>query len=392
MDAIGSVPAKSTADAYRKLEAVRSELTRIQIKNQFPYFYATSLTWLLRWLLTERFHLTQADFLNLVGRGGSNISLKIEKHFRAIAQKINSLPAVAEDIRRHPAAEMQNRLPPRLVADIRDVIRLYGCRSRHRSLYIKRWAEDPDEVLSIIHRLVLHGVPLEPAADENRSKPHLPFWLGPLISTTQRFLDLREDLRFLLDRCLFLLRQSLLLVGEKTGLGDRVFFLSSAELSDYLLEEGDKEKIESLADQRRDQFLNSAEASTFIVDGFPADEFPAEDHIFKGIGSSPGQVTGCARVVEDPTQSNFEKGDILIAKNTDPGWTPILSIVGGMVMEEGGLLNHCSIVARELGIPSVVGVEHATRRIPDGATVHLDGGRGVIRIVDPTSTPGNQNK
>lgn len=137
--------------------------------------------------------------------------------------------------------------------------------------------------------------------------------------------------------------------------------------------------------------MNSAEASTFIVDGYPADEFPAEDRILKGIGSSPGQVTGCARVVEDPSQSDFEKGDILIAKNTDPGWTPILSIVGGMVMEEGGLLNHCSIVARELGIPSIVGVEHATRRIPDGATVHLDGGRGVIRIVDPTPAPGNQN-
>ena len=86
--------------------------------------------------------------------------------------------------------------------------------------------------------------------------------------------------------------------------------------------------------------------------------------------------------MDDPAQSNIQKGDILIARNTDPGWTPVLSIVGGMVMEEGGLLNHCSIVARELGIPSVVGVHRATRRIRDNERITIDGGLGLIMIAD----------
>jgi pyruvate,water dikinase len=86
--------------------------------------------------------------------------------------------------------------------------------------------------------------------------------------------------------------------------------------------------------------------------------------------------------VDDPAQVDIQTGDILIAKNTDPGWTPILSIAGGMVMEEGGLLNHCSIVARELGVPSVVGVHRATRRIQDNDLITIDGGLGVIRIED----------
>ena len=79
----------------------------------------------------------------------------------------------------------------------------------------------------------------------------------------------------------------------------------------------------------------------------------------------------------DPSQVDIQTGDILIAQNTDPGWTAILSIVGGMVMEEGGLLNHCSIVARELGVPSIVGVHLATRRIKDNDLITIDGGLGL---------------
>ena len=65
-------------------------------------------------------------------------------------------------------------------------------------------------------------------------------------------------------------------------------------------------------------------------------------------------------IVTDPARAAIRRGDILVARNTDPGWTPVLSAVGGLVIEEGGLLNHCSIVARELRIPAVVGIPRAT--------------------------------
>jgi len=91
---------------------------------------------------------------------------------------------------------------------------------------------------------------------------------------------------------------------------------------------------------------------------------------------------GPARIVHDPSRADIYPGDILVAANTDPGWTPILSLAGGLVVEEGGLLNHCSIVARELRIPAVVGVRNATRRIPEGARIVIDGGQGLVRIED----------
>ncbi len=103
----------------------------------------------------------------------------------------------------------------------------------------------------------------------------------------------------------------------------------------------------------------------------------------RGTGTSPGRVTGRARIVEDLSLANLKEGDILIARNADPGWTPVLSIVSGMVLEEGGLLNHCSIVARDLGIPSIVGVRQATEIIPDGSLIMLDGGLGLVRLEPP---------
>ena len=120
--------------------------------------------------------------------------------------------------------------------------------------------------------------------------------------------------------------------------------------------------------------------ATFYNDGLAENEFQSDTNLIRGIGTSPGRVSGRAKIVRDPSKADIRYGDILIAKNTDPGWTPILSIAGGMVMEEGGLLNHCSIVARELGVPSIVGVHQATRRIKDNDLITIDGGLGVVAL------------
>lgn len=378
---VAGIAVATTADTFRKLGLTLAELTRIQKRNQWPYFYAAALTWLLRWLLVERLQLSHADFLASVGRGGDNVSLQVERQFRRLAAKILSDETDAESVRRFSPDAILDHLSRPLAKEIEGFIERYGCRSRHRSLYVKRWAEDPAEVLAIIKHLVSGGPPQQPAPRAPAPIRPFPWGMPALIGLTVTFLDLREDLRFLLDRCLFQVRRNLLDLGEKTGMGELVFFLTPTELEGMIESRQPPETYNNLARSRRENFLKPADVATFIVDGRPADEFQAEGQFIRGIGTSPGQVTGCVRVVVDPARAVFQKGDIVVARHTDPGWTPILSIVGGIVMEEGGLLNHCSIVARELGIPSIVGVEHATQRIPDGATVHLDGALGIIRIV-----------
>jgi pyruvate,water dikinase len=99
----------------------------------------------------------------------------------------------------------------------------------------------------------------------------------------------------------------------------------------------------------------------------------------KGQACSPGIVRGPVRIVRDPRNTDFRSGEILVAERTDPGWVTIFPLVKGMIMERGSLLSHSAIVARELSIPAVVGVDDACRWLVDGDWVELDGSSGLIR-------------
>jgi pyruvate,water dikinase len=107
------------------------------------------------------------------------------------------------------------------------------------------------------------------------------------------------------------------------------------------------------------------------------------DARLEGIAVSPGTAVGRVRVIRDPSDpSALEPGDVLVAPITDPAWTPLFLVANAVVCEVGANLSHAAIVARELGIPAVVSVDHATRRLPEGALVEVDGTRGTVRVLE----------
>ncbi len=103
---------------------------------------------------------------------------------------------------------------------------------------------------------------------------------------------------------------------------------------------------------------------------------PAE---LRGIGCSPGRARAPAKVILSPDQDLRIDGEILIAPMTDPGWVFLMVAARGIVSERGSLLSHTAIIGRELGIPTVVGVKDATRRIASGEIVEIDGQAGTVR-------------
>lgn len=105
----------------------------------------------------------------------------------------------------------------------------------------------------------------------------------------------------------------------------------------------------------------------------------------QGTGCSAGTVTAKARVIKDPKTQSLNPGDILVARHTDPGWIAVFSNASAIVVERGSLLSHSAIVARELGIPCVVGLKQATQWIDDAEILEVNGGSGLVRKIDASS-------
>lgn len=101
-----------------------------------------------------------------------------------------------------------------------------------------------------------------------------------------------------------------------------------------------------------------------------------------GLAVSSGIVEGRARVVESLTDAHIEKGDILVTIFTDPSWTPVFVSLAGLVTEVGGMMSHGAVITREYGMPAVVGVVGATKRIKDGQRIRLNGTEGYIEILE----------
>jgi rifampicin phosphotransferase len=145
---------------------------------------------------------------------------------------------------------------------------------------------------------------------------------------------------------------------------------------------------DQLIRRRRDAF-SSYQALTpprvFTSDGeviagtYRRDDVPAGALV--GLPVSAGTIEGRARVIRDMAEADLDAGDILVTTYTDPSWTPVFLAVKGLVTEVGGLMTHGAVIAREYGLPAVVGVEHATQLIKDGQWIRVHGTDGYVELL-----------
>jgi phosphohistidine swiveling domain-containing protein len=176
-------------------------------------------------------------------------------------------------------------------------------------------------------------------------------------------------------------------------------FLREDELDELLADPG---SVAGRVAQRKAWYADLAEREPpFLVVGEPTApaSWPRRDEraveaagtgdVLAGIPGCPGTATGRARVLHDPGDPTvLEPGDVLVAPITDPSWTPLFVPAAAVVVDVGAQLSHAVIVSRELGIPCVVSVTDATRRIPDGAFVTVDGTTGTVTVVEaPVPVP-----
>jgi len=144
-----------------------------------------------------------------------------------------------------------------------------------------------------------------------------------------------------------------------------------------------------IAQRRAEYEWNKAQDPPAVVVGrydpqkHVASKIDANTKVLRGITVSAGTVTGRARVITQPNDGqHVEPGEILVAPVTNPAWTPYFLPAAGVVMDMGGVLSHGAIIAREYGIPAVVNVGPASKIIQTSQTIHVDGDRGTVTILE----------
>jgi len=212
-----------------------------------------------------------------------------------------------------------------------------------------------------------------------------------MIDRVRTFAGYREHPKYAMVSRYFVYKQALLQEADRLVQAgvvrerDDIFYLRFEELRDVVR----THHIDyELIDERRAAF-RSYRALTpprvltsdgeVVTGQYRRDGVPAGALV--GLPVSAGTVQGRARVILDVAKTDLEPGDILVTAYTDPSWTPLFVGIKGLVTEVGGLMTHGAVIAREYGLPAVVGVEHATRTIRDGQQIRVCGADGYVEIV-----------
>jgi rifampicin phosphotransferase len=305
----------------------------------------------------------------------------------------------------------------KFLAQLNEFLAEFGSRgSNEWDLVAQVWELRPDTVLAAIDRMRVAPDEASPAVENSKREAERHsladqvramlagnaealggFEVGLASSST--FMPGRERSKTTCIRVLHEMRMATLEIGRRLAANGQlddpghVFYLFLDELNELV--HGTPTGIKAMIPNRiaYREWLRGLEPP-FIINGHAKPntewgkrgsrtvELMKVGEVLKGVAGCPGTATGRARVITDPTDPfALEPGDILIAPATDPSWTPLFVPAAAVVVDVGAALSHAVIVSRELGIPCVPSALDATRRIPDGAIITVDGDNSTVTIV-----------
>ncbi len=373
----------------------------------------------LRLLLTL---LGRVDlFGTLLFTGVETRTLAANRALEELAARIRSDPVLAETFVRHEASELWPALEApetqpagrAFLAALRTFLDEYGHREVGGTLQVARptWKDAPELVLGLLQGMAQDGLRPQPQGQ----RPVRPAWeaarddilrhpllrlLSPvrsaflrLLAEARYFPQLREDTRFAFMRLLPVSRRTLLELGRRLveagalDVPDDVFHLKLSELERIKRWPPRVElvtELRAIVAQRKAK--RAALAGTPLVDprlfggaGAAAAGRSGDDVLLAGIPGGPGVAEGPVRVIHGSTEfGRLRPGEVLVAPYTNPAWTPLFQRAAAVVVDSGSAMSHAAIVAREYGIPAVMGTVDGTRRLVDGQRVRVDGSRGLV--------------
>jgi phosphohistidine swiveling domain-containing protein len=254
-------------------------------------------------------------------------------------------------------------------------------------LSVPRWGEKKEWVDDLVRNFIdvpdLGESEYQKTFDRIHSKVSV-FKKGKFQQFTEdsrQYLRLREEMRSYSTRAYYLLRLGLLEFARRKSISEvEIFMYDILEIKNYLLDQ------RSLPDTTKRRLYYEGyrffKAPHEFGGPVVALKTSGTDGL-KGLGCSTGEFEGVARVILDIHQTgSLTKNDILVTVFTDPGWTPVLARVGGVITEVGGLLSHAAVIGREYKIPAILNLIDATKRIKDGARIRMNGKSGVVELLE----------
>lgn len=342
-------------------------------------------------------------------------------------EPVHSVIAMAETVRQQPELQqsLQAMLPtyhseilqqrfPDFAEQLEQHLKNYGDRClaelkletltlREEPALLLRWILDYAASGITLAQMQAHEKQIRQQAERRlRSESKLAFWLHPLLhyslKQARRCINYREASRMDRARAFGLVRHLFRQMGQRLQsqqvlkASEDIFYLSLDEVSALLFGSGPRCNWAKRVAERRQQYRQWEEYALperILCQGpvgahlLPLRSTTAPDKKaqLQGMGCAPGEVEGEALIVRDPAQAQNLKGKILVAEMTDPGWVFLMIQAAGLIVEKGSLLSHTAIIGRELGIPTVVGVSDATRRIQNGQRLALNGQTGEIQLL-----------
>lgn len=360
---------------------------------------------------------TEAAVAKLISGLSGNATMETNMHLWDLAQEAKRSDEVSQVILTCDAQEAMQRFVASadgraFLANLDGFMHGYGHREIRLDIIYPTWKEDPTPVFSFLRSYLDADEKQSPYAQQERLEQErleltrqaesrvgrgvkgrlmmgrLFRWL---LSQAQMCTRERDTMHFEWTRLFPPARRMFLTLGQRwcdrglLGEADDVFYMRFEEMESMVatpisyteIVQTRKEEFEAARTYAWPDIIR--DGREIYLERGNGNRAPASDDYLSGVAGSPGTVKGTARVVNGPEDFHkLQKGEVLVAPLTNPVWTPLFAVAGGLVTEVGGILSHGAIVAREYGIPAVMSVNNATTKIGDGQTVTVDGNMGTI--------------
>jgi len=333
-----------------------------------------------------------------------------------VAKKIQNDPTSLQFFQEHTPSDLAQlystkQMPNAASIAIDSFLKTYGMRGLSEIDFGQpRWRENTVPLMEMIKNylhitdekyapdfLFTSGVKeAERATEQVGSLIGYPFLVRFINSRVRAVFGLREVPKFTIIRIMGIVRSGILreashLVSENVlDAKEDIFYLHVEELRS--LANSEPHDWKSLVKSRREMMKIEAKRKrlplVLVSDGRIFYDGPSsinsnDPNVICGEAVSPGAVEGIVRIVHNPMESNLKPGEILVCHGTDPAWTPLFLLSKALITEVGGMMTHGSVVAREYGIPAVVGISNITDVLKTGQRVKVDGSNGQVIILEP---------